>query len=480
MKSLKYLSLIFVALFMFSCSEDIMDDINKEQNDALEMDAKNILPDAIVKTAYETTGTDIAWYATVYIEHNAGTWGQSYEADVRAGQNASSLFNNSWNSLYDVMNICQTMLNKTDPNTGLEGDNYWVRGVAQVLMAYNLAVATDMWGEVPFTEAFKGIENMKPKYENQSDIYVKIQALLDDAIVNLGKANRHYPDKDLIFGPNSLAASKSAWTKVAYSLKARYAMRLSQRDAAAATKALTAIANGFTSAADQFLFDKYVDDLPNGNPWCEFWYVRNHLCVSQTFYDILNVRNDPRIDAFLWKVDGTYKPAPSGASIQTQGGIYSQSQLSTSYNISWDAPTPLMSYHELKFIEAEAQFRTGNASWTATLRDAISAAFDYHGVAGANAYFTANVQPRLTAGNELNEIMTQKYIAMFEAEAIEAYNDYRRTGIPTMRNPHNAIEGFVNRFPYALSETSSNSANVPTVDALKDKVWWAGGTELMK
>ena len=72
MKSLKYLSLIFVALFMFSCSEDIMDDINKEQNDALEMDAKNILPDAIVKTAYETTGTDIAWYATVYIEHNAG------------------------------------------------------------------------------------------------------------------------------------------------------------------------------------------------------------------------------------------------------------------------------------------------------------------------------------------------------------------------------------------------------------------------
>ncbi|MPN30260.1 hypothetical protein SDC9_177723 [bioreactor metagenome] len=64
---------------------------------------------------------------------------------------------------------------------------------------------------------------------------------------------------------------------------------------------------------------------------------------------------------------------------------------------------------------------------------------------------------------------------MFEFEAMEAYNDYRRTGIPTMRNPQNTVVGFVNRFPYALSETSSNSANVPQINIYKDKVWWAGG-----
>ena len=75
--------------------------------------------------------------------------------------------------------------------------------------------------------------------------------------------------------------------------------------------------------------------------------------------------------------------------------------------------------------------------------------------------------------NELKEIITQKYISFYEYEAIEAYNDYRRTGFPVMHNPNNATVGFVNRFPYALSETSSNPENVPVIDVFKDKVWWA-------
>ena len=86
------------------------------------------------------------------------------------------------------------------------------------------------------------------------------------------------------------------------------------------------------------------------------------------------------------------------------------------------------------------------------------------------------VTPRL-AGNELNEIMIQKYIAMYEAEAMESYHDYRRTGIPTMNNPNNATVGFVNRLPFALSEESSNGANVPSVNIYSEKVWWAGGQE---
>lgn len=475
MKLIKYFSLITILALLSACSEDVMDRINENVNDASFLDAKNFLPDAIVKSAAETTATDIAWYTTVYIEHNAGTWGQSYEADNRTGQNVSSLFNNSWNSIYDVMNVCHTMIIQTDPVTGVEKDNYWVRGVAQILMAYNLAVATDMWGSVPYKEAFQGLENLKPAYDNQPDIYVEINNLLTDAIANIEKATLFYPDKDLIYGSLNLANNKAAWTRAAYSLKARYAMRLSQRNPSASADALAAISNGFTSASQQMLFDKYVDNLPNANPWCEFWYVRNQLCVSQTFYDLLSERADPRIPYFIFKMGGEYQPAPSGASQQTQGG-YSQSALSTSFNIAWNPPTPLMSFHELKFIETEAKFRLGDATWRISLQEAIAAVFEYHGVEESAAdYFTNSVEPLLTGGNELNEIMTQKYIAMFEAEAMEAYNDYRRTGIPTMRNPHNAIEGFVNRFPYALSETSSNSANVPQINVFTDKVWWAGG-----
>ncbi len=137
-----------------------------------------------------------------------------------------------------------------------------------------------------------------------------------------------------------------------------------------------------------------------------------------------------------------------------------------------------MSYYELKFLEAEAKQRTGDPTWNTALQRAIEASFVAKGLTAASAatYYTSVVTPRL-ATNPLNEIMIQKYIAMYEAEAIEAYNDYRRTGIPTMSNPNNATVGFINRLPYALSEESSNKGNVPSVNIYTEKVWWAGGTE---
>ena len=145
----------------------------------------------------------------------------------------------------------------------------------------------------------------------------------------------------------------------------------------------------------------------------------------------------------------------------------------------------MITYHELKFIESEAKFRTGDASWTASLQTAIEANFVFQCLttAAGTAYYTTQVVPRLTVGNELKEILTQKYIAFYEFEAIEAYNDYRRVpSFLALKNPNNLISsgGFVWRFPYAESEVASNSANIPAINVYSDKVWWAGGSELVK
>jgi hypothetical protein len=141
-----------------------------------------------------------------------------------------------------------------------------------------------------------------------------------------------------------------------------------------------------------------------------------------------------------------------------------------------------MTYHELKFIEAEAKFRTSDATWQASLQQAIEANFVFHGLllADGTTYFTTQVVPRLTAGNEIKEILTQKYIAFYEAEAIEAYNDYRRVpSFLTLNNPNNLTSsgGFPWRFPYPSSEVASNSANIPVINNYVDKTWWEGGTE---
>lgn len=478
MKMTKYIFTLALALIAFSCSEDAMDEVNKDQNNSTAMDAKNLLPDAILKTSFETTATDLAWYATVYIEHSAGTWAQSSDADKRVGQNSASLVNNSWNNVYNVLTICKTILAKTDPASGEEFDNYWVRGVTQILTAYNLAVATDMWGEIPWTDAALGTANLKPKYEKQSVIYGYIQAMLDDAIVNLNKATIMSADKDYIYGSiTTLAANKAAWIRAAYSLKARYFMRLSQRDTSAATKALSALANGFTAANQGLIFAKYEASNTKSNPWWEFRFVRAHLSASTTLLGIMTERDDPRRDVYFTKVGGNFVGAPNSTAAEVQTGTYSRSLLTDGNTAARTVPTPLATFHELKFIEAEAKFRSGNATWKTALQEAVVASFASKGLATGATYFTDKVEPLLTAGNELKEILTQKYIAMYEAEAMESYNDYRRTGIPTMKNPLNATIGFVNRFPYALSEESSNSANVPKVDIYKEKVWWAGGAE---
>jgi len=472
----KILSLMLISVLFFSCSEDKMDEINEDRNNTTEMQSKNLLPDLLLKSGFESTGTDIAWYATVYVEHNAGTWNQSHQADRRIAQNASSLLNNSWNALYDVMNIAKTIINKTDPETGDEPLEYYCRSIAQIMMAYNLAIATDGWGEVPYTEAFKGLENINPEFDKQSTLYPEIQRLLDDAIVNMGKATNTftYPVKDYIYGSLGAAASRAAWVKTAYALKARFALRLTKINGVqAAQEALAAIPNAYTSNDDAMLLGGFVIDLPGSNPWGEFWYMRDHLSVSTTIFDLMTERNDPRASAYFSSTDPA-DIAPIGAADQVQGG-YSQSLLTS----GWDAmasPILMFTFHELKFIEAEAKFRVGDATWTTALQEAIQASFDFVGVEGAADYYTNEVAPKLTAGNELKEIITQKYIAFYDREAIEAYNDYRRTGFPEMKNPNNATVGFIWRFPWALSEVSSNSANVPSW-TIFDKVWWAGGNE---
>lgn len=481
---MKLNKLIYLAAFtplLFSCSEDVMDEINKEKNETTTMEANYLITDCGLNTAFQTVGTDIAWYASVYVEHSAGTWGQHSEADKRTGQTSNSLLNNSWNNNYDVLNVLKFVLDKTNYRTGSEPTNQWARGIAQILTAYNLAVTTDMWGEIPWSEALQGTLIMQPKFDKQSDIYPQIFTLLDSGIYNLGLATTGLPSVDYIYG-GTLATNKASWIRAANALKARYWMRLSNVNASASANALAAInAGAFTSAAQQMLFNKYEATGVGENPWYQFMSDRTHLSYSKTLDDILVARNDPRRAVYASLVGGSIVPAPCGTAQQTQGGVYSQSLITINGRT---AATPLMTYHEMLFIKAEAEFRTSAATWQATLQEAIRASFVSKGLTtgAADTYFTTNVTPLLTAGNEIREIITQKWIALYEHESIEAYNDYRRTGFPTMTNPNNTTVGFVNRFPWALSEVSSNKKNVPSTNLdyiYTTEVWWAGGTELV-
>ena len=478
----KLINILLSGLLVFAlwaCSEDKMDEINKNINDPTDVASRLIITDVITKSAFTITGSDIAFYASIYLEHNVGIWGQSYSAEIRTNEPISSTtYNNSWNSMYRTLSDVKTIIKKCSEGGDEEG-NYHTLGIAQTLNAYNLAILTDLMGDVPWSEALKPGVIYAPKLDKQEDLYVIIKQLLDDAIVNLQKetGSPSLGAQDFIYGGNA-----AKWLKFAYGLKARYAMRLSHRSPAY-NKVVEYADKSFTSAAEQCIFS--YNGSTTYSPFYRFFTDRDYFGASQSLANKLDERNDPRANIF-WKkhpaADG-FEFAPNGGPVQVQGR-YGISAISNP-----TAPTYMLSYHEIEFLKAEAYVRQGdNESAKGALKKAITAAFEKVNIGltadDAEAYFDSEVLPKFNA-DPLKEVMNQKYIAFFEEEAIEAYNDYRRLkamgdNVITLENPLNAGNKFPLRYTYGASDVTTNenvsNAYGDGTYVYSENVWWAGGT----
>ncbi len=469
--------LLLVAVW--SCSEDTMDDINKNVNDPVDVGSNLIITDAMVTSAFSITGSDLAFYASVYIEHNVGIWNQSYNAEIRSGEPISATtYNNSWNSIYQNLYNLKVIINKCSEGGSEEG-NYHTLGIAQALTAHNLATLTDLMGDVPWTEALQPGFIFTPVLDKQEAIYTEVLKLLDDAITNFDKESS-FPslgDQDFIYGGDI-----DLWKKFTYGLKARYAMRLSLKNAAY-DNVISFANQSFASSEEQAQFN--YNGSTTISPFYKFYTDRDYFGASQSLYDKLYERNDPRIDIF-WKPhpnSGEFILAPNGTPVQVQGN-YSISAITEK-----TAPTYLMSYHEVEFLKAEAYVRLNELEDAETaLKNAVTAAFQKVNIGlteeDATAYFEDNVLPKFSS-NPLSEVMNQKYIAFFEEEAVEAYCDYRRlvamgNNVIKLDNPKNAANQFPQRFTYGNSDVTTNK-NVREAYGdgnyvYSEKVWWAGGT----
>jgi len=503
-------SLLAVALSIFalsSCSEDTMDKINENDNNPLSVDAKYIVTDLETATAFSVVGGDFSLYASIYVEHEAGIHNQMYNAEIRKGEPAATTtYNNAWGSVYTNIKNAKVVIKKCSAGGTEEGSDITL-GIGKVFLAYNAAILADLFGDAPYSESGEldavGLPVYRqPKVDKQEDIYKDVLKQLDEAIVLfdgddagvLGAVG----NKDLLYGGDG-----EAWKKVAYALKARYTMRLlakSSNKTQDLNNVLTYIDKAFTSADEEFKFAFYDGDT-NVNPLAAFSYSRGALAAGQSLFNKYVERNDPRTLQILLTADDEQRTSlddadlvPNGNAVEKQ---YSYDYLAIDY--AWDAPTQMLSYHELLFLKAEAYARLGNnTDAEAALKDAIAAGFTNlanslisSGVkpslsdAVAEKYYTDNVKALFDA-NPLKEVMIQKYLAFVGAsgESVEAYNDYRRMqglgeNFVTLENPKNSTS-FPLRFIYGNSDVLAN----PNVSSLvsdrnyvySEKVWWAGGT----
>jgi len=466
-------SVLLLMLFTLSCSDEIMDEIDTDPNNPTDVPISMLMSGCTVGTPYWVTGTTLAWYSSIFVEHTTGAHGQMRDADRRANIN-SQLSENTWAFyIYPRLHPDLKIIIEKGSEGGSEEGKWIDVGIAKVLQAYTFLVSTDTWGRVPYSEATLGAENRKPAFDTQESIYAAMLDQLDEAIGDLQRENISTTGgEDFIYG-----GDPEAWIRAAYSLKARFSNRLSNIDAAgSAADALAAAANGFTSVEEDFTFDNFANDLGHENTWFQEEAERKHHAVSETFFNILDEVNDPRIPLFVTQVNGEYVPAPNGTAQQDQPGtVYSRMSANVIYAT---APLPIMTFAELKFIEAECHLRKASPDADAALAaytEGLDAALFQAGVdtADADAYKAQpEVVPADASGLTLEMIYRQKYIHLWPYGAVEAYAEWRRTGYPTMNNPFDTPR----RFPYPQNEISGNAENVPSVTPYNG-VWWDDGTE---
>ncbi|MFH6958329.1 SusD/RagB family nutrient-binding outer membrane lipoprotein [Flavobacterium aquidurense] len=454
-KYIKSIILSALSISLLTGCQTELDTFNENPNNPI-VTTPSLLLAAMEVSTFSTHTSGLIRNAGIFTQQLAGTNVGQMGPIARYIVSENDV-TNEWNNVYGTTLMSGHLLTRD-----FAADYPYYNGIGQVLTALNLGYATDMWGDVPYDEAFRAEEGIKaPKYNTQEEIYTRLQSILDEAIVNLQKpaaSNLSVPKTDdFIF-----AGDTQKWIKIAYVLKARYALRLSQVDTGAAQKALTYINQAaLTSNANDA--NAFFPGTANGwNQWYAFnnGNRENYLKVGKYFVDALKNSADPRLK-FSIGLDANEDYTGNAAEDQE---TLSTSYIGDAYALQ-DTPVGMVTFAEAKFIEAEAKFRLGQNAQPA-LEAAVAASVLKVTKTPATPAFLASA----TATVDLANIIKQKYLALFLT--MEPYNDYRRTGFPALiPNALSNTKTIPVRLPTPDQERQYN-ANATVVSNVTSKIWW--------
>lgn len=465
---------------LVSCES--FDEINTNPNQATDASIQVIFPAVTAAYVYGVNG-ESAQFASILMQYLTGVLGDQQQVNNYAF--IADMSDATWNRFY--ANCLNNIKNIKEKSEELGATHYL--GAAKIMEAAVLAYSVDLWNDIPYSEALQLNEISQPRFDSAEEIYVLVQQLLDEGIADLNSESTTSPStNDLIYRANNESLwrqnSRPKWIMLANSLKARYHNHLSKVDAAGSASAtLAAIDAGtFASNADEpiVLFGSEF-----AGPWFPYFqttFGENNVGISQRFIDMLRDRvdegiDDPRLPFFVSATTaGLYVGTPNGATSRPQGSVVPGPYLN-----SREAPTPILNFSELKFIEAEAALRAGQQSRAAEAHNAAVAASLQRVTGSADAAYIEKYGSESADSITLEKIMEEKHIDLFLQT--EAWSDWRRStpeggantvsGIPALEPaPSNSTQGaFPRRFIYPNREIVNNSANVPSVTN-QDRVFW--------
>jgi SusD/RagB-like outer membrane lipoprotein len=470
---IKSLLITIVMLVAVGCDQTF-EEINKSKNQPEDVTVDVLLAGAIY-AQLDNYGGRMEGYMEPFVQRLSGIFGSSTNMDQYVLDNSNftyfflGFYTGPLNSYKDII------------ARGTEEESWHYVGAAKVMTALALGKLTDMYGEIPWTEALD-LDNTFPAYDTQEFIYSEINRLLNEAISDLGQTSfRSLSDGDFILNGNT-----DAWIASAHLLAARYANHLSKLDPmGSATTALTHVdaakAAGISSSTD--LKMKYEGTSQSLNRW-NMLYNNNSMVAEKRFMDNLLADDDPRVDVYFSEIDGQgrftgLKGKPIGTG--SQPGFFSAVNPDSWYSAA-NSDHMVATYFELLFIEAEAAFRSGDLPRAATAHNAaVREQIELVTVPG-----DSRIEPYIAIyGNEtaatisMEKIMTEKWKATFTMSE-ESWTDMRRhdfayptfVDIPRFADGTPVATEFIRRILYPQDELDKNGDQVPASVSIFDRLWW--------
>lgn len=285
-----------------ACSDAYMEDVNTDDSKASTIDPNAQLTTALLQTYGDFSLMDTyRSYITGFTQYYAGGWNVSNYAGAVYPKDSEMSY--VWNRYYSI--AIKNLVDAIHRSENMPNTNAALR----IHRAYLMAVLSDIYGDIPCTEAgFSYINgNANPKYDTQEEVYNFIFSELKECAAQLGTGT------DLISGDvTSMGGDTEAWKRYANTLRLRYAMRISDvapKKAQSEFESALSADGGIILSADEDAYVKYIEapftlydgayDLDfRANALGEIIYGQDPESpsfVCSTLYKYMQKMNDPRL-----------------------------------------------------------------------------------------------------------------------------------------------------------------------------------------
>lgn len=474
---MKYTIYILLLFTIVSCTKDF-EDINTNPNAPVQ-----VSPDLLLRQVIYDFGDEMAYEGFV-AGNLLGQYFTAIDFNLfdRHSLTEPQFGGNPWPTIYTNLRDNQLMLQTAQENPAF--DVY--QGPGLILKAYMTSVLTDIYGDVPYSEALQGNNGIvTPRYDTQESIYLDTDGIIDNLDKGIGLLNS-YEGTTALNGDILFNGDLEAWIRFANSLKIKALMRISDQVDINTDIQNIVNAGNFIQSNDQNATFDFAASQPNNFRMANLRAGDFNLFImSETMEEILNDLNDPRIETF-------FRPTSNDATRYVgllNGPDASQTSISVAdYSLSGtifrEAPADLdanfITAWETAFLLAEAAERGFiNADPKAYYDAGIEMAFEYWNTEMPTDYLSNERVDFAENGNDpIEQIITQKWIANI-INGYEGWIDYRRTGFPELK----IISASLNndmipvRMPYPADEATLNNVNFQTATSQNDNsvnapVWW--------